>query len=688
MIFKNPIYKENSKLNIKNIGGIVTSLHPAFIGNDRLSDGYNVWNKNGIISSRPGICATENGLISNQTSNEDIKMYYSNFPFENVESYNNLCAMVKNLGYSGTQIDFFAIDSEGAVHNISNIELKNDSNTEKYNVKNLIFIKSKKISGCGIFVILPIHIINSSTSEERKEVQYFELSSDYNSFIKISPQSLYRPIIIKNGYGNLAPAEIRREYKESRPEGVSLLNGSFEARFVFDGVSDTFSLPTTIANDAPIEIRYYRTDTYYDTVMIEAGQYKSKTFEYLNLDIYVTVNRSTGKIYFRHDGDSFAMPKMVDVESLRILSYCDVAGADYEIFSSAVSPILFDSRLFIAGGENRGNKVYYSGKTEHLYFSEDYSVSVGNKSYDLTALSMQSKYIIAFKAREIFRLSITCTDEIPAQKLEIDSKGLVFEKPKCTVTQINDSLGCDLPDTIVTCANRLVWFHSDGVVYTLYGSNLYTEGSIYELSSDISNLLTDIPKDHLTHAFAADLNGYYALGLYNRLFLMDLRVSGFRYLSNQNGKKENKLTWFLWQSPEETCFISGFLCGGKEYFVLSSSNGQVLYTAKLSGEKDIITKLDGNEEKIPQFALSSAILGENFNNLDRISFNALIKHSAEVTVFDENQMINRQSIAESKEFKTYIIPAAYKKGSIGIKIKGSGEFKLKDIICYFKERIY
>jgi hypothetical protein len=209
------------------------------------------------------------------------------------------------------------------------------------------------------------------------------------------------------------------------------------------------------------------------------------------------------------------MPRVANMETLRVYSRSDVKGIDYEIFSSSVTPILFDSRLFIAGGENRGNKVYYSSKTEHLYFCEDYSVSVGNKSYNLTALSMQSKYIIAFKERELYRLSITCTDEISLERFEIDSKGMVFEKPKCTVTQINDTIGCDLPNTIVTCANRLVWFHSDGVVYTLYGSNLYTEGSIYELSADISDMLSHIPKENLKYAFAAAFNGYYVLGIKN-----------------------------------------------------------------------------------------------------------------------------------------------------------------------------
>ena len=686
MIFKNPVSKKHNNVTVKNFGGIVTALHPSFIGNDRLSDGFNIWNKNGNISSRPGICSTFSPTVSKDVNCDNIKLYYSNFPYEKLEGYNKFCALVKNSGESNPQIDFFAVDTEGDVHNITQLDLSG-KNGQIVHIKNLVFIKSTKISGGGIFVIVPVHTINPQDLSESKEVLYFEFSSDYKNLIKILPENLYRPTIIKNGFGNFVTADVRREYKESRPEGVNLLNGLFEARFIIDGVSNTFCVPTVIAEDAPIEIRYQTSEYTYESVTINGGDFKSDSFTHLGQEVYVTVSRETGKIFIRSDGAPYALSKLIDGETLRIFSYADVKGADYEIFSSGVSPILFDSRLFMAGGESRNNKVYYSSKTEHLYFCEDYSVSVGNKSYNLTALSMQSKYIIAFKEKEIYRLSITCTDEISKEKIEIDGNGLVFETPKCTVTQINDSLGCDLPDTIVTCANRLVWFHSDGAVYTLYGSNLYTEGSIYELSSNISNLLINIPKNQLKNAFAADFNGYYVLGLYNRLFLMDVRVNGFRYLSSQKNNK-NGLSWFLWTAPKNTGFMSGFVIGGKEYFILSSDSGRMLFTAQLSGEKDIVETLDKEEVSIPEFSLSTAIFDENFADVDRISFNALIKHPAEFCIFDEDKEENRQSVNSGKEFKSYISPVSYKKGGIGIKIKGSGEFKLKDIIFCFKERLY
>lgn len=686
MVFKNPIYKEISNVTVVNVGGVVTSAHPSFIESDRLSDGFNVWNKNGMLSSRPGIKATESGFIGKDFSSSDEKVYYSDFPAPDTDGYNKFCAIVKNSGKENPKIDFFAIDKLGAVHTVSSIDLS-DENVISQDIKNLIFIKSKKITGSGIFVILPV-CKKTVALEEVKEVQYFELSEDFLVFNKVEPESLYRPIIIKNGHGNLATGDIRREYKESRPEGVSLLNGLFEARFIIDGTSYSFACGVPFAEDAPIEIRYYTSDASHRTVTVAGGSTRSDNFTYMGLELYITVNRKLGKIFFRKDGDFFVMPKVADIESLRIYSSCDVTGAAYEIFSSSVTPILFDSRLFIAGGENRGNKVYYSSKTEHLYFCEDYSMSVGNKSYDLTALSMQSKYIIAFKEREMYRLSITCTDEISMQKIELDNKGLVFEKPKCTVTQINDTIGCDLPDTIVTCANRLVWFHSDGVVYTLYGSNLYTEGSIYELSSDISNLLADINEDRLKYAFAADFNGYYVLGLYDRLFLMDVRVSGFRYLTAQKHRKNNDVSWFLWSAPKESHFVSGFLIGGKEYFVMSFGDDHLLYTAQMQGETDVILKDGEREETIPEFSFSTAIFGKSSSAIDRVCINARLKEKAELSFFDENREFGAFSITPHKDFKSYILSSPYKKGGIGIKIKGRGPFMLKDLVCSFKERIY
>jgi hypothetical protein len=168
---------------------------------------------------------------------------------------------------------------------------------------------------------------------------------------------------------------------------------------------------------------------------------------------------------------------------------------------------------------------------------------------------------------------------------------------------------------------------------------------------------------------------------------MDVRVSGFRYLTNSKSEKENKLTWFFWEAPKDTYFTSGFLCGGTEYFIMSSDDGKVLYVASPKGEKDLITKVNKTEENVPEFMICTSIFGEHSCNVDKITMNAYFGASAEFTLFDENAEYDTLRVDGAKEYKSYIIPTSYKKGSIGIKIKGSGKFNLKNIVVGFKERI-
>ena len=85
-----------------------------------------------------------------------------------------------------------------------------------------------------------------------------------------------------------------------------------------------------------------------------------------------------------------------------VFAYSDTASAAYELLSSNASPINYDERLFIPGGENRGNRIYFSGKNLPLYYCEKNSFPVGNNNYNITALSLQSKYVIAFKQKEIW----------------------------------------------------------------------------------------------------------------------------------------------------------------------------------------------------------------------------------------------------------------------------------------------
>lgn len=692
MKFRSPVFSDEKILRINKTGGIVTSQHGSFISNDRLSDGENIWNKNGILSSRPGLAVTKNGILSEYSFPYDLeKVFYADFPFDGVAGYNRLGAIVKESYYVYTDIDFFVVDSKGNSRYLTHLEFVGATEKIVFEIKNILFVKSTPIKGCGIFVLIPIRRYDATTDADTKFVNYYELSTNYKNLISLDPSVFYRPLILKHGFGNAVPVEITKTRSTSYPEGVNILGGNFEACFTTDGNSYYFRLPTSIDQDAPVEIRLYTSGTVYLTFKIPVNSTSSQTLSLMQKDITAYINRSTGELFFYTGSETYGVPSLISNHALRVYSRADTSAAAYELLSRNTRPISFDNRLFFPGGENRGNKIYYSGKNQPLYYCEKNYIPVGDNNYDITALSLQNRYVIAFKERELYRLSLTESAEQDRNELLYDNSISEMPTPSCKTTRINDSIGCDLPATIVNCANRLVWFHSDGSVYTLYGSNLYTDGSIYELSGDISDKLRNFSKDNLDRIFAAELNGFYVLGVDDRLFIMDTRVSGFRYLSGHKAanKDYGGLPWFIWKAPEDTCFISAFLCGGNEYFIMRTRYDYIFYIASPDNEKDIVPTDDGGKtESLPQFSLSTAVLGDSLMYADRVNISASAKNPLTVEVYDENGVFKTANTSGGERLKSLTLPLHYKKGGVGITLKGSGQFYLKDISLSFSKRKY
>lgn len=692
MIYKKPIFSNETTYTCKDFGGIVTSHHPSTIGLDRLSQGKNIWNKDAVLSSRPGLSPTKNGIITEFFAMSDkCKTFYADFPFEGIPGYDTLCALVNESFDISTNIHFFVADNNGATHYLTLLEMVGANGKTFFEIKNILFIKSTPLEGSGIFIIIPVRRYDASTDTDSKYVLYYELSAEFDELISIKPEKFYRPLILKHGLGNAAPPSMKEANITCCPEGVNILGGNFEACFTCDGDSHAFIIPTSIAKDALVEIRLYTGSSTYVTTTVPPNSMTSTPFSFMQKEIIVYLNRTSGEMLFYTGNEPYAVPSNIGTNGLRVYSTADTAAAAYELLSCNSKPVSFDDRLFFPGGENRGNKIYYSGKNQPLYYCEKNYIPVGNSKYNLTAISLQNRYLIAFKEREIYRISISESSEISREELFKDNAILEMPVPKHTITRINGSIGCDMPTTIVTCANRLVWFQSDGAVYTLYGSNLYADGSVYELSGEISDQLMAYDMLDLSNVFAADLDGFYALGIDNKLYIMDARVSGFRYLSGHKAPSKNYsgLPWFIWEFPENCHLLSAFSRCGKHYFILSTRDYEIFYIATHNGEVDIVPQNDGiNNQSLPEFSLSTPIIGNSLQSTQRITITAMFKNDAELQLFDENGVFKTLSLTGSEKLKSFMIPLHYKKGGVGITIKGKGNFFLKDITYNCSERKY
>ncbi len=683
------INQEHSRAHkITGVTGTASAIHPAFHSIDRLQDSLNVFNKDGILTNRNGFLKTcKDNLVDFTVSSTKEQVFFADFPFTEIDGYNTLAVLTREEVFSNTTLDFFVLDDFGNMKKLFYHEIVSATGHTTFEIINAFFIKSSPLSESGLFLLIPLIRTDLKTGVVTKELRCFEFTTDYSSLVFVDMPNLYRPLIMKHGHGNRFDLATDIPVKETQyPEGVNILNGSFEAAFTADGYSDTFKLPVSLKELYAIIIRYYTSDDSYMTFVIPATSTVSPSLPFLDIQLSFKTDRATGTIQAVSQNGAFALPRNKLHNSLKIYAYTDTGNKAFSLFGHRAKPIVSDQRIFLAGGEGTENKIYYSGKNEHLYYSEENSFSVGDSLDKVTALSKQGRYIVAFKENELYRITVSESKAVNRATLVDDDSVKKVPQPDKKVVRINDSIGCDRPATVKNCSNRLVWYHSNGCVYTLYGSNLYTEGSVYELAGEIKDKLKSLSDEDKEYIRAIEVHGRYALATNKSIFIMDSQVSGFAYLlghKNPN-KSYGGLPWFHWRLPDSMNLLCSYSRKGEDYFILRSDDYIHYDIAHLTGSLDTVY-VDGVEKtQSPVFFFNTALIGEDQKKTEKISFSASFNEFAQATIYDINGDKVTLPVMNHKKFKLYHIPLKFPSGKLGIKFKGSGEFSLHYIKCLVK----
>ena len=219
-----------------------------------------------------------------------------------------------------------------------------------------------------------------------------------------------------------------------------------------------------------------------------------------------------------------------------------------QVFNMQRSTHLGSGELFLCGnsGKNEKNLVVWSQVNNPLYFPENNCFYVGDGGSPVNGFGKQGDRLIIYKNSETYS----------TVRSGSASTGIYFP-----LTLINADIGCDLPDTVHLCRNRLVWAESSGKVYTLViGSN--SEYSIYEVSGMIERRL----KSGIAGAAACEYEGYYVLLCDNHAYLFDYNSRGFQYVSSyqKNEDAAPKIPWYCWElgltTGEAGCISSAKPC--------------------------------------------------------------------------------------------------------------------------------
>lgn len=674
------------RIKISSFDATVTSKEICEENKNLLSDSKNIFNYRGLLQTRKSFCQTGDILYNNETlgDSEKDKFFESNIKPSGIYGAGNIFAHVREIYNERTEVYICFPLEDGQIEECCFYEFVGANGNKCYNIHNIYFAKHTPIRGSGIFLLMAITANDAWIGEEVDYVEYYELSEDLSQLIVIFKDELPFPVVYKNGTGI--------DYKNSGLKldepvhfcSPNILSGGFIAYFTADGVSNSFSIPYSPAENSYIIVTLRENNKNYE-FYIKSGESASQQIDVAGKTVMVDVDRNRKLLNFFMPGDDY-IPRNNGSNSIKLKAYIETNNKEFMLLSGG-RPINADYRTFLIGGKGGEDKLFYSHKNDSLCFSETDYFEVGDNSARITALARQNRYIVAFKENEVFRISIQRSKEVSEKDLlEPHIKNLPI--PSATVTRISDTMGCDRPNTVKVCGNRIVWFHSDGKVYTLYGSNLYSDGSVYEVSSSISDCLVPLKEDLEGNIFAFIKDGYYFLCLANKVFLMDTNVAGFRYMSSSRSKQQGEgLNFFLWELPLEINLIYFFETEVNSFIVVRNFNRKT-YTVSTFKEDGLDTYADskGIRQEPIDYYISTAKMGGATDKFLKIFINALFSGKVKIELFDENGTFAQREVTGRGKMTKYILPLRRKLGSVGVKIIGKGNCILKEIIFEKTER--
>ena len=561
-------------------GGINTRDEASLINDNQLVKCENLWFKDGKLQTRPGlVCGDDKNenwktevLAETSEEGRDIKCYCNNENTRTIngETYFLVAFQIKKT--SGRQLVFRYYKDKDTY--IPIVTITEGLPTVAYD--------------CNIFQ----HGTDIYCFCDSYPICIFKITSSGNdglswSYEKIYEDKMYAPLILTNGTTtNTVYSGLPENYSPSGDlvEGMNLLGGKYRAIYssaseTEDGCHQRWVLPFMPKKDSTVTLKIDKfvdvkdedgadsvnveTFTYTvtkgdsDTTKYESAADRSGIYAILRGRV-ITLRNSDNTIakenkdnFIRNNVEitAFAEQSKENVRKVINMRNSTWYGGGSEGINGGI-------HLFLSGNtlNENGNLICFSDFNKPLYFSEYATIRVGDASQKTTTLAKQGEKLIIFKEREVYALTYNSLS-VNAENTVVDlsTADVVFP-----ITQIHGFIGCDCPDTVKLCRNRLVWAHSDGKVYTLTNSNQYSEMNIYEISGMIEKQLKKESKSNLLSAHSGDWENKYLLFVGSNVYVMDYDSYGYSRVASYTKEEDAQklIPWWKFVLPKYFRIIS------------------------------------------------------------------------------------------------------------------------------------
>jgi hypothetical protein len=254
-----------------------------------------------------------------------------------------------------------------------------------------------------------------------------------------------------------------------------------------------------------------------------------------------TKNPSGGNIRFD------TAPPM-SIQNNVIIQYTKNSLSNASDILNCTKAIEYQNRIWLTGNINFDTRLWKSGIVEDnksLYFpSLGYSI-IGNGYDKITGFCNQYDKLLIFKEKSIYYTF--------PQSMANGDIGFPYKL-------INDTVGCDMPNTIQLVNNIPLFCNSENGVYAIVSTMLESEKNLLNISENINGNsdrigLLGYSNEDLKKASSFDFEQKYYLNINNICYVLD-------YSSNFNISKPSSLHWYYYTNINALQWFTkeGLLC--------------------------------------------------------------------------------------------------------------------------------
>ena len=602
-------------------GGVNLNDAPNLVEDNQLTAVLNMWWKDQALRTRAGLATTVERSFHIQTSGMGDSLTYK--VYSPVRVYRDgkpedyvCCSCEFETSRANHVFHFYRFNESGSATHVSSLTFLDYEDGDPYATGMFMFAANPTADGIGLYAVFNSGDIYSMNKN-------FELQ-------KIDKSEIYAPLVVVNAVGvddtGSPPVVSGTQF-----EGYNLLSGAFRTAFTTDGKAHEFKLPLdnlTLNNGESPAVEYTGTDgtvtrweSFSNTMF-----YAQASAEIGGETVTVKLYRQSGIIEFSTGADTpYPLPGSIS-NNLIVTAWKTDPEATKKIanmqfatwFGGDRSGINGGTRLFVSGNPDHPNLVHWSDINNPLYFPENNYAYIGESSQKVTGFGKQTDILVIFKEHEIYSAeyvsgnTYTAQDVIDGKVVDVTANAAVFP-----ITPINSGIGCDCPNTIQLCNNRLIWATSDGAVYGLMAANQASERNVRKLSAMIESRLKAEDRYLLKSALSCDVDGHYMLFVWNRVYLLDYMDGVFQYYATYSDerKAQRNMSWYCWEFPKECTpaavmpkgdRLSAFCIRNYPYTDSSGMPKKALFGAAylLDGERDCVFHPSGPAFETGEFDIS------------------------------------------------------------------------------------